>query len=186
MSSIVRPVASDIIVTTTRRSRTSFGRLKSSAKVRRSKLAARLDRAKIESLPSCKRGCDKDIVRIPETHRTDKNGNTIEESTVCGVSGTPKTSFVVLRGYQDSTEAEIHMDDSTRIRLGVKLYETYDFQFKPARFYGQLRWAWKASETGYRVASRLGIAGFMLGVLSLLLALPPIVDWIKDLICRLR
>lgn len=128
----------------------------------------------------------KDIVRIPETHRTDKNGNTIEESTVCGVSGTPKTSFVVLRGYEDSTEAEIHMDDSTRIRLGVKLHETYDFQFKPARFSGQLRWAWKASETGYRVASRLGIAGFILGVLSLLLALPPFVDWIKDLICRLR
>ena len=128
----------------------------------------------------------KDIVRIPETHRTDENGKTIEESTVCWVSGTPKSSFVVLRGYQDSTDAEIHMDDSTRTRLGVKLHDSYDFRFKKAGFAGQLKWAWEASETGYRVASRLGIAGFMLGILSLILALPPLVDWIRDLLCRLR
>jgi hypothetical protein len=120
------------------------------------------------------------IVRIPEIHRTDRNGKTIEESTVCWIDGTPERSVAVLRGYQQSTDAEIHMDDRTRARLGVKLGHPYDFRFKQAGFCGQLKWAWKASETGYRVASRLGVIGLIVGVLAFI---PVLVDWIKSLVC---
>lgn len=108
----------------------------------------------------------KDIVRVPEVHRADERGKPIEESAVCWISGTPQRSLAVLRGYLESTNAEIHMDDRTRTLLGVRLHESYDFRFKKARFWGQLKWAWKASETGYRVASRLAVIGLTLGVLA--------------------
>lgn len=125
----------------------------------------------------------KDIVRIPELHRTDREGKPIEESTVCWINGTPQRSVAVLRGYQKSANAEIHMDERTRNRLGVQLDHSYDFRFKKAGFCGQLKWAWKASETGYRVASRLGVIGLIVGLLAFI---PVLVDWIKALVCWLR
>jgi hypothetical protein len=118
----------------------------------------------------------KDIVRIPEGYRIDKKGNTIEESTACWIGGAPRRSVAVLRGWQRSTSAEIHMDEKTRNRLGVQLDECYDFRFRPAGQWGQLLWAWNASETGYRVASRLAVIGLMLGVLALI---PVFWDWAK-------
>lgn len=120
----------------------------------------------------------KDIVRIPEVHRIDKKGNTIEESTACWIKGAPRSSVAVLRGYQMSDSAEIHMDDRTRNRLGVQLDELHDFRFRPAGLWGQLVWAWKASETGYRVASRLAVIGLILGVLAFI---PVLADWVKSL-----
>jgi hypothetical protein len=121
----------------------------------------------------------KDIVRVPEVHRFDKRGKTIEESTVCWIDGTPHSSLAVLRGYQESDKAEIHMDDRTRNRLGgIKIGESYDFTFARAGWGGQLRWAWTASETGYRVASRLGVIGLILGFLAFV---PVLVDWLKSL-----
>jgi hypothetical protein len=121
----------------------------------------------------------KDTVQIPEVHRTDKNVKTIEEATVCLIGGTPRASFVVLRGYRESTKAEIHMDERTRHRLGdIKVGESYDFTFQPAGLIGELRWAWNASETGYRVASRLAVIGLILGLLAFI---PVLVDWMKAL-----
>jgi hypothetical protein len=120
----------------------------------------------------------KDIVRVPEIHRID-NGKAIEEAKVCLIGGTPRSSFVVLRGYQDSTKAEIHMDERTRKRLGdIKVGQSYDFTFTRAGLPGELQWAWNASETGYRVASRLAVIGLILGLLAFI---PVLVDWIKAL-----
>ena len=121
----------------------------------------------------------KDIVRIAEVHRADKNGEIIEESTVCWISGGPHSSLAVLRGYQNSDKAEIHMDDRTRARLGVKLDEIHDFEFRRAGLWGQLRWAWSASETGYRVSSRLAVIGLILGVLAFI---PVLIDLAKSLL----
>ena len=118
----------------------------------------------------------KDIVRIPQVHRTDKNGQPIEESTVCWIRGAPRVSVAVLRGYQDSQNAEIHMDERTRNRLGVQIGESIKFEFETAGSWGQLKWAWRASETGYRVSSRLAVVGLFLGVLAFI---PVFCDWIK-------
>jgi len=120
----------------------------------------------------------KDIVRVPEVHRIDKNGKTLEESTACWIDVTPRSCVAVLRGYQTSVEAEIHMDDRTRNRLGVRIDEFHDFKFRPAGWYGQLIWAWNASETGYRVASRLAVIGLILGLLAFI---PVLTDWLKSL-----
>lgn len=121
----------------------------------------------------------KDIVRIAEVHRVDKDGETIEESTVCWIGGSPHSALAVLRGYQDSDRAEIHMDDRTRSRLGVRLDEVHEFDFRRAGLWGQLRWAWNASETGYRVASRLAVVGLILGVLAFL---PILVELAKSVL----
>ncbi|SRR5258708_3470217 len=134
---------------------------------------------KLEVRSIADEGVYKDIVRIPEVHRTDKNGDTIEESTCCRISGTPRSSFAVLRGYQKCEKAEIHMDDRTRNRLGgIKVGESYDFTFTPAGLSGQLQWAWNASETGYRVASRLAVIGLVLGLLAFIPVLVECVKWL--------
>jgi hypothetical protein len=120
----------------------------------------------------------KDIVRVPERYRLDESDETIEEATICWINGTPRKSIVTLRGFQRSDEPEIRMDDRTRIRLGVELGKSYNFTFKRASVWGQLRWAWSASETGYKVASRLAVIGFFLGVLAFL---PVLAEWMKFL-----
>jgi len=120
----------------------------------------------------------KDIVRIPEIYRIDLRGNTIEESTACWIEGALHPSVAVLRGYQISNKPEIHMDERTRNRLGIQLDEVHDFRFRRAGLWGQLVWAWEASETGYRVASRLAVIGLILGVLAFI---PVLTDWTKSL-----
>jgi hypothetical protein len=125
----------------------------------------------------------KDIVRIPEIHRVDRNGNIIEEATICWIRGTPKKSVVTLRGFQRSSAPEIRMDERTRLRLGVDSGESYDFEFKHAGMWGQLKWAWRASETGYQVASRLAVIGLVLGILAFL---PVLHDWLIWLCERVR
>jgi hypothetical protein len=89
---------------------------------------------KLKIYPIAEEDVYKDIVRIPEVHRIDRNGNPIEESTVCWIYGTPHRSTAVLRGYQKSVNAEIHMDERTRNRLGVKAGESYEFKFKRAKY----------------------------------------------------
>jgi len=125
----------------------------------------------------------KDIVRIPEVYRIDKNGEPIEESTVCWIEGTVQRSVAALRGYTASTGPEIHMDERTRNRLGVKFGDQPNFTFIRAGLWGKFVWAWKASETGYRVASRLAVFGLFLGIVGLflgVLAVVPVVkEWVK-------
>jgi hypothetical protein len=120
----------------------------------------------------------KDIVRVPEVYRIDKNGKLIEESAMRWIEGTPRSSVAVLRGHQNCSDPEIHMDERTRNRLGVKLDESHDFKFRSAGPWGQLKWAWKASETGYRVASRLAVIGLILGILAFI---PVLTDWVETL-----
>jgi hypothetical protein len=120
----------------------------------------------------------KDIVQVPEVHRVGEDGSSIEESTVCWIDGTPHASVAVLRGYQQSSDAEIHMDERTRNRLGVKVGESHEFKFKRAGWWGQLRWAWNASETGYRVTSRLAVIGLLLGLLAFVPVLVEFIKWL--------
>jgi hypothetical protein len=129
----------------------------------------------------------KDLVRIPENFRKDKDGKTIEESTVCWIHGAPRVSLAVLRGYQKQPNGpEIHMDDRTRNRLGVHLGESYEFEFKVAGLWGELKWAWRASETGYRVASRLAIVGLILGLLAFLPVFWDLLNWLMKQLVKIH
>lgn len=119
----------------------------------------------------------KDIIRINEVHRIDKEGKTIKEGQVCLVRANGKKCRAVLRGYLESDAPEIRMDDHTRTKLDLKLKTPYEFEFKPATLVGQWLWAWNATEMGYQVSSRLAILGFVMGVLGLLFGIASLVDW---------
>jgi hypothetical protein len=135
----------------------------------------------------------RDIIRVNKTYRTDERNKDkpLKEGQVylIRVRETKdgrvreRKCLAVLRGYEASAEPEIRMDDFTRgeDRLDVKWGEPYDFEFKKVWLIGRLRWAWNASEMGYRVASQIAIVSFFLGLWSLLLT----IDW-HSLRCIIR
>jgi hypothetical protein len=124
-----------------------------------------MPRLEVHQLP--KDDVYKDIVRVNERHRRDRQGNPIKEGRVCRVIANQRRCFAVLRGYEDSDTPRIRMDDFTRKeRLGLDVDKSYDFEFRPAGLIGQLRWAWNAAEMGYQVASRIAVMGLVLGCLA--------------------
>ncbi|HYB61241.1 MAG TPA: hypothetical protein VEH50_07160 [Methylomirabilota bacterium] len=127
----------------------------------------------------------RDIIRVNEEHRTDKRGRRIKEGQVCLVRANGRKCRAVLRGFQSSTAQEIRMDDYTRGRdkLDLKLDQLYLFEFKKVWPGGTWLWAWDASEMGYRVASRIALISFLMGLAALLLSLDwhrflPALDWL--------
>lgn len=121
----------------------------------------------------------RDIIRVNEDHRFDGSGSPIFEGKVCRVRvvGGAKC-YAILRGYQASNAAEIRMDDVTRGKLNLKFGETKDFEFQICGPWGQMRWAWNATEIGYQISSRLALIGLVLGLIGLALGLP---DWVKKI-----
>ena len=127
----------------------------------------------------------RDVIMVNGEHRKDKLGRAIKEGQVCLVSAWPsqrpgekRKCFAVLRGYQASKEPRIHMDEYTREeKLGVREKESYEFEFRPVGLFGQLRWAWNATEMGYQVSSKLAVLGFVMGGLGLLFSIAGLFDW---------
>jgi len=116
----------------------------------------------------------KDLVRIPEAHRKDKDGNRIRESTICEVTvdgGTTGRTVVCVRGSVRDTEPWIRMHDKTRLDLGVTERRDYDFRLTRAGWAKQFCWAWCASDPTPRIAARLGLVSVSLGVVGFLLGL---------------
>jgi hypothetical protein len=76
---------------------------------------------------------------------------------------------VFLRGTDQP--GTITMDLETRDRLGVRLNEPILIKLQKGFWIvDELIWAWRASDPAYRIASKLGVLSFLLGVLSLVLA----------------
>jgi len=65
----------------------------------------------------------RDIVRVNEAHRTDKRMHRIKEGRICLVRANGRECFEILRGYPDSSDPEIRMDNYTRgpDKLNLKL-----------------------------------------------------------------
>lgn len=120
----------------------------------------------------------RDIVRVPELYRKDFKGKTIPEGNVCKISSKNNSIFAIVKGKGDAEEESIWLDERERNLLGLLVGEEVEFKFRSVGLFGQICWGWRASDIGYRVATRLavasvvlGIFGFLLGILSLLLAL---------------
>ena len=120
----------------------------------------------------------RDIVRVPELYRKDSKGKTIPEGNVCKISSKNNSIFAIVRGKGDAEEESIWLDERERNLLGLLVGEEVEFKLKSVGLLGQICWGWRASDIAYRVATRLavasvvfGILGFLLGILSLLLAL---------------
>ncbi len=118
----------------------------------------------------------KDIIRVNEAHRINKQGENIKEGQVCLVRVEGRKCLAVLRGCQHSKAPEIRMDEYTREKkLAVLCKHSYEFEFKPVGMIGEFRWAWNATEMGYQVSSRLAVLGFITGVLGLLFGIVALV-----------
>ena len=129
----------------------------------------------------------RDIVRIPEDLRIDSAGKRIDEGRICKIKTGPKTAYVIVRGVKnfelEGSPAHvhgrcIHMDEVTRQRLDVDKTRSARFDLEPVGWWGQFRWAWSATEIGYRVSSRLGLLGLVLGLVAFL---PELIKWIGEL-----
>ena len=113
----------------------------------------------------------RDIARVPEIHRKDSEGRTITEGSVCKLSTAGKSTYALLRGKGDVTEAAIWLDERTRNHLGIAIGDEREFEFQPVGMRGQTRWAWNASDPSYRVSARLAVLSLVLGALGLILGL---------------
>lgn len=111
----------------------------------------------------------RDIARVPEAFRTDGKG-TIKEGELRRIHAGPRSAFVILRGDQDSEEPTIKLDDVTRDKLGVKTGQSLEIEFDSPLF-KKWRWAWNATEIGYRVAAQISLVSFVLGVIGLVLGI---------------
>jgi hypothetical protein len=129
----------------------------------------------------------RDIVRIPEAVRLDEAAGTICEGRICKITSGRKTAYVIVRGVKNfelegSPAHEhgrcIHMDEATRKRLGVEETHSARFELEPCGWWGEFRWAWNATEIGYRISSRLGLLGLVLGLIALF---PELVKWVAEL-----
>lgn len=109
----------------------------------------------------------KDIIRVPEHFRVNENGENIVEGSICLVSvdAVKSKTYAILRG-SDDTEPCLKIDERLRNKLGVHPGETHRFTFEKSDFMGWFKWAWDASEIGYRVSTRIAVISLVLGVIS--------------------
>jgi hypothetical protein len=70
------------------------------------------------------------------------------------------------------------MDEVTRKRLDIDKARSARFELEPVGWWGEFRWAWSATEIGYRIASRLGLLGLVLGIIAFL---PELIKWLGEL-----
>lgn len=103
----------------------------------------------------------KDIVRIPAKDRGDlKTGRIHRFSTSNGVA------YFILRGSSPDNAGRILMDEASRDKLNLKASVECEFDIREARFLGQLRWMWSATDPTYRIAGQLGVLSFALALLA--------------------
>src|SRR4051812_40593388 len=113
----------------------------------------------------------RDIVRVPETFRLDKNKGVIPEGSVCKVCSPVSSSYAIARGLGNSPQPVIQMDERLRNILRVSVDQEVEIRLKVVGLWGQFAWAWIASDPAYRVAARLGLLSLILGVFGLVLGL---------------
>jgi hypothetical protein len=112
----------------------------------------------------------RDFARIPEIHRIDRSGKPIVEGEVRRITFGSKTALVIMRGWSDTREPGIRIDERTRNLLGVSVGQNIDVSFNSVCF-GVLRWALHATDIAYRIMAQLAILSVVLGLVGVLLGL---------------
>jgi hypothetical protein len=119
----------------------------------------------------------KDIIRIAQADRGD-----LPTGRAYRVSANGRTAFFILRGVGPGAAGKALLDEAARDKLGVKAGEAYRLSLVGAGFLDELRWMWTATDPTYRAAGRLGVLSLALGIISLVLAAPPLVQWAATLV----
>jgi hypothetical protein len=103
-----------------------------------------------------------DVVRVHISHRRFANAG-----AVIRISCNGKSAYAVARGPKGVGSTGIAMDMAIRDRLDVKPGQDRNFVFEKAGVWGQLCWAWRATDAMPRIAARLGVLSVMLGLIGL-------------------
>ena len=125
----------------------------------------------------------KDVVRINEKSRGDLRAGRVHK--FCTIE---KSAYFILRGSDEESDVgKILMDDASRNTMGLLCGQKYIFEIIEVGFWGELRWAWGAVDPTYKVAARLGVISFALGLVAVLpLARDILADalaFVRHLIC---
>jgi hypothetical protein len=107
-----------------------------------------------------------DRVRINRRYR----GGT-KEAELCKISTDVKSKIFEVMGYPDDPAPNIYMDERTRGEFNLVPGAIADFEIIPVGWFGLLKWACNHANPAQRVAAQLGVLGFVLGLLSLGLAI---------------
>jgi len=114
-----------------------------------------------------------DMARVDVKHRPGTKAGQIVKVTIGN-----KNAFLVARGAPSRQKNSLSLDSATRTKLGVSKNNEYDVDISPAGFFGQLNWAWQATDAMPRIAARLavlsvilGLVGFALGLISICISI---------------
>lgn len=91
-------------------------------------------------------------------------------------------NFALKRNLAHVHSQCIHMDDVTRKLLDISSTRSARFEITPVGWWGQLKWAWRATEISYRIASRLAVVGLALGLVALIVSLPETLKLAQEVI----
>jgi len=106
----------------------------------------------------------KDIVRIKEGFRRDRNGTHVRRGTICRITApNGRSKWIVVHGRKPN-DNRIEMDLNVRLALDVKIGETYAFVLDQLSPIQSLWFPWKASDPMFRLPAQMGIISFVIGV----------------------
>jgi hypothetical protein len=118
----------------------------------------------------------KDIVRIKKDYRRDDNDKHINRGVICRLTIGDRSKWVIVHGRVPDDRI-IEMDLSTRLALKVRNDVSYDFKLTRISWLRSLWFPWKASDPIFRVPAQISLISFFLGVVALILSIPPTVEW---------
>jgi hypothetical protein len=125
----------------------------------------------------------RDMVRIPHKFRKDDAGEHIARGHVVRIRANGKCGYVVVRGYDykpnEPHDGLIFVDSTWRGKLKLDPDKTYEITIEPAGRLADWLWIWRANDPLIRIPAQISLISFFLGILALLLAIPPSVDWIE-------
>ena len=116
----------------------------------------------------------REFVRVSEQYSLDAHGRIILEGSVCKIRTPDATAYGIVRGTREAPhwpEPTVALDERLRNILHIAIGEEIDIRFTKVGPWGQLCWAWEASDPAYRVAARLGLLSVVLGIVGFVLGL---------------
>jgi hypothetical protein len=118
----------------------------------------------------------KDIVRIKKEYRQDNNDKHINRGAICRLTVGDHSKWVIVHGRVPDDRI-IEMDLSTRLALKVGNGASYDFKLTRISWLRSPWFPWKASDPIFRVPAQISLISFFLGVVALILSIPPTIEW---------
>lgn len=115
----------------------------------------------------------RDIVRISEATRQGLKTGRIYKFAVEGAS-----AHFILRGTGPENDGKMLIDEAARSKLNLAAGSEVAIRISEAGWLGELAWMWSATDPTYRIAGRLGVLSFLLGLIATIPLVAALVSWL--------